>query len=139
MKPVNKYRPFYDQQYSDGSSVWNVVDIEKYAVKHGKREIISIQELDRHLEPTDEESTDERPDTPEFATRAMNADMGYPIIAIDYGGDRGPDGYLADYDKGLWIADGVHRIFKAKHSGRKSIKAIIITSEELNNIEHEDL
>lgn len=134
-----KNRPFYDQQYSDGGKVWNVVDIEKYAAKHGKREKVSIEELERHLEPTDEESTDERPDTPEFAARAMNADMSYPIIAIDYGGDRGPDGYLADYDKGLWIADGVHRIFKAKHSGHKSINALIITDEELNNIDNEDL
>ena len=90
-------------------------------------------------ESTEGESTDERPDTSEFAERAMKADLSYPIIAIDYGGDRGPNGYLADYDIGLWIADGVHRIFKAKHSGHKSINAIIITSEELNNIEHEDL
>ena len=119
--------------------VWNVVDIEKYAAKHGKKEKVSIEELERHLKPTDKESTDERPDTPEFVDRAMRADMSYPIIAIDYGGDRGPDGYLADYDKGLWIADGVHRIFKAKDSGYKSITALIITDEELNNIEHEAL
>ena len=134
MKHVNKCRPFYDQQYSDGNRVWNVVDIEKYATKHGKIEKISIVKLERHLE-----STDERPDTPEFAARAMSADMSYPIIVIDYGGGRGPDGYLADYDKGLWIADGVHRIFKAKHSGHISMDALIITSEELNNIKHEDL
>ena len=119
--------------------MWNVVDIERYATKHGKIEKISIVELERHLEPTDEESTDERPNTPEFAARAMNANMSYPIIVIDYGGDRGPGGYLADYDKGLWIADGVHRIFKAKHCGHKSINALIITDDELNNIEHEDL
>ena len=116
--------------------VWNVVDIEKYAAKHGKKEKVSIVELERHLEPTDEESTDERPDTPEFVERAMKADLSYPILAIDYGGDRGPNGYLADYDKGLWIADGVHRIFKAKHSGLKSINALIITDKELNNLEH---
>lgn len=133
------HRPFYDQQYSDGGKVWNVVDIEKYAKEHGRKETVSIEELERHLEPTDEESTDERPDTPEFAERAMKANLSYPIIAIDYGGDRGPNGYLADYDKGLWIADGVHRIFKAKHSGHKSIDALIITDEELNNIEYEDL
>lgn len=132
-------RPFHDQTYSDGDQSWNVPEIEKYAKEHGRKEKISIEELERHLEPTDEESTDERPDSPEFAERAMKADLSYPIIAIDYGGDRGPDGWLADYDKGIWIADGVHRIFKAKHSGRKTVDALIITDEELNNIAHENI
>ena len=132
-------RPFHDQTYSDGDQSWKVPEIEKYAKEHGRKEKISIEELERHLEPTDEESTDERPDSPEFAERAMKADLSYPIIAIDYGGDRGPDGWLADYDKGIWIADGVHRIFKAKHSGRKAVDALIITDEELNNIVHENI
>jgi len=132
-------RPFHDQTYSDGDKSWSVPDIEEYAKEHGRLDEISIEELERHLLPTDYEATDERPDSPEFAERAMKADMSYPIIAIDYGGDRGPDGWLADYDRGLWIADGVHRIFKAKKSGRKSIEALIITNDELNNIEHEYL
>ena len=130
---------FYGQRYSDGDQSWKVPEIEKYAKEHGRKEKISIEELERHLDPTDEESTDERPDSPEFAERAMKADLSYPIIAIDYGGDRGPDGWLADYDKGIWIADGVHRIFKAKKSGQKEIDALIITDEELNSIDHEEL
>jgi hypothetical protein len=129
-------RAFHDQTYSDGDQSWKVPEIEKFAKKHGRKEKISIEELERHLEPTDEESGDERPDSPEFAERAMKADLSYPIIAIDYGGDRGPDGWLADYDKGIWIADGVHRIFKAKKSGQKEIDALIITDEELNSIDH---
>ena len=134
-----KHRPFYDQQYSDGGKVWNVVDIEKYAKEHGRSEIVDIYKLERHLEPTDEETGEDRPDTPEFADRAKKADMSHPIILIDYGGDEGPRGYMADYDRGLWVADGVHRIFKAKHSGHKSINALIITDSELYNIEHENI
>lgn len=133
------YRPFYDQQYADEDKYWNVVDIEKYAAEHGKKEKVSISDLERLLVPlnVDELPEEEKPESPEFMKRVENVDMSYPILVIDYGNDKGPDGYLVDESKGLWIADGVHRIYKAKQNGHKSIDALIITDVELNNIDHE--
>ena len=121
---------FHEQIFSDKKlgGEWKVVDIEEYASKHGVKKTVPIKELERHLEPTPYEVGDERPDTPEFAERAMRADLNYPIILIDYGPEDG-----------LWVADGVHRIFKAKTIEEEYINAIVITSEELMEIPHEDI
>ena len=131
MKTFNQFyedRAFYDQTYSDDKGEWLVPDIERYAKKYGTRKKVSIKELERHLEPTEYENTDERPDSPEFAKRARRADLTYPILLIDYGpGD------------GLWVADGVHRIFLAKELGLKTINVVIISKEELYTIDHENI
>jgi hypothetical protein len=53
----------------------------------------------------------------EFHTRAMAADLSYPILVYK------------DPDNLLWVADGMHRIYKALWTGKLTIQGHIL--EEL--------
>jgi hypothetical protein len=119
---VKKSAFFYDQTFSDGDGTWKVPDIEEYARTNGKRIKVPVRSLLNNLEPSPRESGDELPGHPEFIDRANEADLSYPIIVVKY-----PDG--------LWIADGVHRLWKARDEGLEEIAAYVINHSELSNIE----
>jgi len=121
MKIIRIAEFFYDQTYSDDYGEWKVPKIHEYAKKHGKRKLISIKKLLHNLDPSPHESGDELPGSPEFIERANDSDLSYPIIVVKY-----PDG--------LFIADGVHRLWKAKEEELTTIKSYLIDSSELHGI-----
>ena len=71
-----------------------------------------------NLEPAPDETGSELPGHPEFTERANQTDLKYPIIVVKY-----PDG--------LFIADGVHRLWKANAENMEKIKAYVLDHDEL--------
>ena len=112
---------FFDQTFSDDKGTWNVPDIFNYAKEHGKFINIPIEKLLHNLEPSPNESGDDLPGHPEFIERANRSDLSYPIIVVSY-----PDG--------LWIADGVHRLWKSRDEGIRSVPSYLISSDDLDKI-----
>ena len=114
-------RFFYDQTYSDDEGTYNVPDIFEYAKKNGELKKIPIRKLLHNLEPSPHESGDELPGSQEFIERAEESDLSYPIIVVKY-----PDGWF--------IADGVHRLWKANDRGAKTMNGYLIDHAELEQI-----
>jgi transposase-like protein len=114
-------RFFHDQTYSDDEGTYKVPDIFNYAKKHEKIKKIPISKLLHNLDPSPHESGDELPGSPEFIERAKKADLSYPIVVVKY-----PDGWF--------IADGVHRLWKAKDEGLKSMRGYVIDHTELEEL-----
>jgi DNA-binding CsgD family transcriptional regulator len=114
-------RFFYDQTFSDDEGTWNVPDILDHAKQHGELTEIPVKDLLNNLEPSPQETGDELPGSPEFIERAKKADLKYPIIVIKY-----PDG--------LFIADGVHRLWKAKEQQIENMKAYLMDHSQLSDI-----
>lgn len=102
-----------DQTFSDASGEWDIQTLIDVARSPNVIDI-PIEMLSHNLEASSEESADELPGSPEFVARADAADLRYPIIVISY-----PDG--------LWVADGVHRLWKARSLGHRSIRGYIIS------------
>lgn len=114
------------QIYSDNNGEWSVDDIIEYAKTPAVIDI-PIEMLEHNLEPSENEIADEVPGSSEFIERAEKSDLRYPIIVIAY-----PDG--------MWIADGVHRLWKAKSMKKGSIRGYIIAHEVLAFLpKHSDL
>jgi len=111
---------FQDQTYSDGSGEWSVGEILRFVMHRPIRHIL-IRTLLHNFEPDQLVTTDEPFESPEFIERAEAADLSYPIIIIRY-------------DDGLWVADGLHRLWKAKSLGRTNIAAFVMDAHELQDI-----
>lgn len=112
---------FYDQTFGDDTGEWPVIEIWKIA-KQTKPLEIPIEKLEHLFNDT---STDEPVGSREFIERAMKADLSYPILIISY----------PDYDNdgnNLFIADGMHRFWKAKQLGLKTIQGYVIPREKLS-------
>lgn len=110
------------QSYSDNNGEWMVLDILDYAKKNSKLQFFSIDNLaEIAFQKSPYESFDEVPGSPEFINRAMKSDLKYPIIVVRY-----PDG---DF-----IADGNHRLWKARSEGLKKIRGYLLKDEDLLNI-----
>lgn len=111
------------QIFSDMTGNYVIGDILKY-IKNSKKKVeqVSVQSLvDINFKPSEQENTDEIPGSKEFIDRAEKTDLSFPIIVVKY-------------DDGDFIADGVHRLWKAKDLNMKHIKAYVLSSEELKNI-----
>lgn len=114
---------FSDQQFSDNNGVYRVGDIIEY-IRQNKipARVLSVESLvDTNLGPDSMQDTDEVPGSPEFVARADKADVSFPIIAVEY-----PDG--------VFIADGVHRLWKAREMGLKGLRGYLISPDDLENI-----
>lgn len=107
-----------DQTFSDSNGTYNVKQLIDFATKNKKIQNINIKELEHNLEPSEHETGDELPGDPAFIARANKADLKYPIVVVKY-------------NDGLWIADGVHRLWKAKHLKRSHIRGYVIDQSEL--------
>lgn len=121
-----KARPKFEEQiYGDNDGEYRVIDIQNYAFEKK----IPIQEFDvkelaknnLQVSPEDWENPEEMPGSPKFTEIANKTDLTYPILVIQY-----PDG--------LWIADGVHRLYKAQQSGLKTIKGQLLHKKDLKDI-----
>jgi hypothetical protein len=107
-----------DQIFSDVNGNYLVRDLVNFAVRTKKVQRVAIDQLLHNLEASPDETGDELPGHPEFVERARHASLKYPIIIVKY-------------DDGLWVADGVHRLWKANNNGDETIKAYIIDEKEL--------
>ena len=124
----NTGKSWDEQTFSDEKGDYKVSDIDAYAKKNGKSEEISIQPwesspLKHNLEPSEHEEEEDLPGSPAFVQRAEKTDLKYPILVVDY----------KDEDPRYWIADGVHRLWKAKKEGKEYVSAYIIPSSVLHD------
>jgi len=116
---------FTDQTFSDGTGVWHVPDIEEFARTRGKKQRMAIKDLLHNLEPSPHESGSELPGHKKFIARANKASLEYPIIVVRY-----PDG--------MFIADGVHRLWKANEQKLIYLDTYLIDHKDLWQIETVD-
>jgi len=113
-----------DQTFSDNNGTYSVPQIVNYATQNKTIKEIPMAELLHNLEPSSHESGSELPGHPEFIERANQTDLKYPIIIVQY-----PDG--------LFIADGVHRLYKAHSLNQKTMKAYVLNQNELEQFKIE--
>ena len=113
-----------DQTFSDNNGTYSVPKIVNYAKENKKIKEIPISKLLHNLEPSPHESGSELPGHPEFIERANQTDLIYPIIIVKY-----PDG--------LFIADGVHRLYKANSLNQKTMKSYVLNQNELEQFKIE--
>ena len=107
-----------DQTFSDNNGTYSVPQIVNYATQNKLIQNLPIEPLLHNLEPSPHESGSELPGHPEFIERAEQTELKYPIIVVQY-------------QDGLFIADGVHRLYKANSKNHKNIKAYLINQNEL--------
>lgn len=111
---------------NDGvSGEWRVSDILAWAEKHRRVVDVPMPLLAHNLLPSDGETTDELPGSPEFIARAMATDTSYPLLVVSF-------------TDGLWIADGVHRLWKLREEDAKSVRARIVPARALLKIVRSD-
>ncbi len=94
---------------------YSVPKLIKYAEKHGKLETIPIEKLLHNL---DTMHADEPIGSTKFRQRAMST-LAYPLLV------------LRDRAGKYHIADGLHRLFKAKEMNKKHLRAYVIPMEHL--------
>ena len=107
-----------DQTFSDDKGNYSVPKIVKYAKENKKLEHLPLEPLLHNLEPSPYETGHELPGHPDFIARANKTDLKWPIIVVSY-----PDG--------LFIADGVHRLWKARSEDMNQVKAYVLDRDEL--------
>ena len=108
-----------DQTFGDNKGTYSVPKIVSYAKENKELKQLPLEPLLHNLEPSPYETGSELPGHPEFIERANQTDLKYPIIVVKY-----PDG--------LFIADGVHRLWKANSKNMKTIKAYVLDHDELD-------
>jgi hypothetical protein len=117
--------PWNQQKFEDARGSWVIGDLLEYIKENGiMPQPFSVEELaENNLKP--EEGTKTSDASPEdFEARAHSSDLQYKIIVVEY-----PDG--------LWIADGVHRTWKARNNKQEQIMGYLLDWEEdLLNIPH---
>ena len=100
---------------------WSVPELITWAEDNIRPRGLLVAGLAADNIENDAGQADEPLDSPEFHDRAMASDLEYPIIVINDGGE-------------LIVADGLHRLFKARELGERVISAYVIDREDLNSI-----
>ena len=94
--------------------------------KGNTKQPFSVDELAKNnLDPEEgAQTSDASPE--DFKSRAHASDLQFPIVVVKY-----PDG--------LWIADGVHRTWKARQAGDKTIMGYLLHwQKDLLKIPHSE-
>ena len=120
---------YRDKKFTDPNSgeVYLVGDIVDFVKNNGVADIIfNVEELANNNLHTNEEDiannpTDDIPGSKDFIAQADNTDVEFPIYVIEY-----PDG--------LYVANGIHRLWKAKEMGLKNLRGYLIKSDNLPQI-----
>lgn len=107
----------YFSDKTDGPQ-WNIGEIMDFVKKNDIN--YSPISVDMLVEMTEGTKLDEKPGSKAFIKRRDAADLSYPIVVIRY-----PDGSML-------IADGNHRLAKAKHEGYGKINGYIIERSDLD-------
>jgi superfamily II DNA or RNA helicase len=109
-----------DQTFTDSDGAYNVAALYELAKAKGKPQNLKISDLLHNLEPSPEEEGEELPGHPDFVTRAEAAGT-LPGVVVDY-----PDG--------RWVADGVHRLWKARQDKKKEYPAYVLNKSDLASL-----
>ncbi len=108
-KYLHETNKSWDQQeFGDARGTWIIGDLHKYIQEKGiQKQPFSVDELAKNnLDPEEgAQTSDASPE--DFKGRAHASDLQFPIVVVKY-----PDG--------LWIADGVHRTWKAREAAREA-------------------
>ena len=121
-KYASDVRPFYDQTFSDNYGEWRVTDIWDYALENLDLNDFNVKSLATiAFEPSPNEDVEDQPGSPFFVERANKSDLSYPILVVRY-------------SDGDFIADGNHRLWKARALGMGTIKGYMLTEDELHKI-----
>ena len=113
-----------DQTFTDSDGSYNVADLYELAKSKGEPQNLDISDLLHNLEPSPEEKGEELPGHPDFVARAEAAGT-LPGIAVNY-----PDG--------KWIADGVHRLWKAQQDNKKEYPAYVLDKADIGSVKQAD-
>lgn len=105
----------------DETEEWTVPELITWAEDNIQPRRLPVARLAADNISDDIGQADEPLDSPEFHDRAMESSLEFPIIVINDGGE-------------LTVADGLHRLFKARELGEKTISAYIIDREDLDSI-----
>ena len=105
----------------DETEEWSVPELITWAENNIQPHGLSVARLVASSIEDDTGQADEPLDSLEFHDRAMASNLEYPIIVINDGGE-------------LTVADGLHRLFKARELGDKTISAYVIDREDLDSI-----
>jgi hypothetical protein len=120
VKAVDK--DYKKQIYSDSNGEYKVPDIINWAKENAPLKNFNIDKLaEIAFQPSSEEDYDEVPGSSEFVARAMKSDLSYPIVVVRY-------------SDGDFIADGNHRLWKARELGHKTIKGYLMHEDDLKNL-----
>jgi hypothetical protein len=123
---------FTDTSHDGQKFSWRVGDIYDYVDGRGYPIQIPVELLEEdNLQMSPEDVADEVIGSPEFIARAQESDLSYPIIVVRYPPSR------RDPDGALFIADGVHRLWKAIDEGHEFIDGFLIEQDDLWDIDHE--
>lgn len=116
---------FHEQRFGDGTGEWNVRDIWDLAQRMTHVVSIPVARLANNLDPEEGSHADETTGSHEFIVRAQRADTSYPILVVSYPNE-------------LWVADGVHRLWRATSEGRRTIRGYVIPRSALDTIPQAD-
>lgn len=105
----------------DETEEWSVPELIEWAENNVEPRRLLVDRLAADSLDSGRQDADEPFDSPEFHDRAMESSLEFPIIVINDGGE-------------LTVADGLHRLFKARELGEKTISAYVIDREDLDSI-----
>ena len=114
-----------NQTFTDSDGSYNVADLYELAKSKGEPQNLDISDLLHNLEPSPEEKGEELPGHPDFVARAEAAGT-LPGIAVNY-----PDG--------KWIADGVHRLWKAQQDNKKEYPAYVLDKADIGSVKQANI
>ena len=114
--------PWREQVFGDARGTWLVGDLYDYASNRYDLQQIPVSELEENNLDDGGQTTSEESEE-SYVTRAMESNLDYPIIVVNY-----PDG--------PWIADGTHRAWKARELGVPYLMGWILDWEEILDVHH---
>jgi peptide methionine sulfoxide reductase MsrB len=118
-----------NQVFTDNNKEYKVSDIHQFIndnrIAVSELSIATLAETNLKPSPQDTYTSGDYPGSPKFVERAERASLTFPIIVIQY-----PDG--------MFIADGVHRLWKARALGHSIIKGHVISEDDLHQIPSTD-
>jgi hypothetical protein len=108
---------FYGQTFGfSPDDEFSVPELFDWAKNNVPLTNIPTKALEENIEHSE---SDEAWGSEEFHERAMQADLSYPILVFE------------DENGFLWIADGMHRLYKAMHEGRDTLQGYIVNENQL--------
>jgi hypothetical protein len=114
--------PWREQVFGDARGTWLVGDLFDYASNRYNLQQILVSYLEENnLNDGGQTTTDASEE--DYVSRAMAANLDYPIIVVNY-----PDG--------PWIADGTHRAWKARALDVPYVMGWILDWEEILDVPH---
>jgi hypothetical protein len=118
-----------NQVFTDNNKEYKMSDIHKFIndnrIAVSELSVATLAETNLKPSPQDTYTSGDYPGSPKFIERVDRTSLTFPIIVIQY-----PDG--------MFIADGIHRLWKARALGHSIIKGYVISEDDLHQIPSTD-